>query len=160
MALTFRGNNNAINQRFLEAQQQLIDNSVRILKYCGEMAVNEARAAGNYIDVTGNLRSSVGFVITIDGKVLENGFDGTITRRKRDGTADMRFKTSRSEWSDGKKTGHDLALSIARQTPGLALIVVAGMKYASQVESRGVNVLTSAEQVAKTMVPNLLKQLK
>lgn len=139
MALTFRGDNNAINQRFIDAQKEITDKYIRVLKYCAEAAINEARAAGSYRDVTGNLRASVGYAIIINGRIIDENFTGA---------------------EDGVSKGKSLAQQIASQQPDIALVVVAGMKYASQVESRGRNVLTSAEQLAKTMIPNLVKQLK
>ncbi|MDR4892278.1 MULTISPECIES: hypothetical protein [unclassified Chryseobacterium] len=75
----------------------------------------------------------------MDGKIVEENFTG-------DG--------------EGTNTGKSVAREIMTQQPAIALVVVAGMKYASQVESRGRNVLTSAEQMAKTLVPNLLRQLR
>lgn len=42
---------------------------------------------------------------------------------------------------------------------GWALIVVAGINYALVIESRGLDVLTSAEQLAKSELSGLLKQL-
>lgn len=139
MGLRFIGNNNAINQRFAEAQTDVTNRMVRILRYCAEMAINEARLNGNYRDVTGNLRSSVGYTIIVDGKILEENYSGN---------------------SEGISKGKSVARELLTQQPEIGLVIVAGMKYASQVESRGRNVLTSAEQLAKVMVPNLLNQLK
>ncbi|AZA49756.1 hypothetical protein EG346_16905 [Chryseobacterium carnipullorum] len=139
MAVRFIGNMNAINQRFVEAQNEITNKVLRILRYVGEMAINEARAAGSYKDVTGNLRSSVGYSIIIEGKIVEENYSGH---------------------AEGVSKGKAKARELASQQVEIALVVVAGMKYASQVESRGRNVLTSAEQLAKTMVPNLVRQLR
>lgn len=139
MALRFKGNTQAINQRFIDARNEINQKYIRILRYCGEMAVNEARTNGSYKDQTGNLRSSKGYAIIIDGKIVDESFTGT---------------------NEGMKTGKNLIKEVLAQQPEIALVVVAGMKYASHVESRGYNVLTSAEQMAKTVVPNLLKQLR
>ena len=130
---------NAINQRFTEAQNEITNKVLRILRYVGEMAINEARVAGSYNDITGNLRSSVGYSIIINGRITEENYQGQ---------------------SEGVIKGKNLARELATQQPDVALVVVAGMKYASQVESRGRNVLTSAEQLAKTAVPNLVRQLR
>lgn len=43
---------------------------IKKLSYIGEAAVNEARSNGDYIDRTGNLRTSVGYTILNDGKRL------------------------------------------------------------------------------------------
>ena len=123
----------------MEAQNEIEDKVTRILRYCAEEAINEARIAGSYKDVTGNLRASVGYAIILNGRIVEENFTGA---------------------NEGVSKGKSLAQTLAAQQPEIALVVVAGMKYASQVESRGRNVLTTAEQLAKTMVPNLLKQLK
>lgn len=139
MALKFKGNMTEINKRFVEAQKEITQKYIRILKYCGEAAINEARAAGSYRDYTGNLRSSVGYSIIIEGKIVEENYSGH---------------------AEGVSKGKAKARELASQQVEIALVVVAGMKYASQVESRGRNVLTSAEQLAKTMVPNLVRQLR
>lgn len=141
MGINPRFNNSAIQNAFREAEKQMIEKVIRVLRYCGEMAVNEAKTSGAYQDQTGNLRSSLGYVVVINGKIQEENFSIQIGQ-------------------DGASEGKNLAYELARQTPDVALIVVAGMKYASYVESRGINVLTSAEQMAKTLVPNLLKQLR
>lgn len=139
MALRFTGNMNAINQRFVDAQKEIEEKFIRVLRYCGEAVINEARTNGSYRDVTGNLRASKGYAIILNGRIVEENFTGA---------------------AEGVSKGKSLAQQIASGQPDIALVVVAGMKYASQVESRGRNVLTSAEQLAKTMIPNLLKQLK
>lgn len=139
MALKFKGDNNAIAKRFADAQKEITDKYIRVLRYCAEAAINEARTNGSYRDVTGNLRASKGYAIIIDGKILEENFTGA---------------------SEGVSKGKTVAQQLASQQPDIALVVVAGMKYASQVESRGKNVLTSAEQLAKIMIPNLVRQLK
>ncbi|WP_228409804.1 hypothetical protein [Chryseobacterium sp. T16E-39] len=130
---------NEINQRFVQAHEDINSKMLRVLRYVAELAINEARANGSYRDVTGNLRASVGYSIIIDGKIEYENYSGN---------------------SVGVGKGKSLARELASQQPEIALVIVAGMKYASQVESRGRNVLTSAEQMAKAMVPNLLKQLR
>jgi hypothetical protein len=42
---------------------------------------------------------------------------------------------------------------------GITLIVCAGMNYASHVEARGYNVLTSAEILSERLVPEMMKKL-
>lgn len=128
------------------ADDQMVNSVLRVLRYVGEKAVNEARLNGAYQDQTANLRNSIGYVIVVNGKVIDENF--TYSSR---GTA--------TDEEDGLKIGRKLALEIASQQKDIALIVVAGMKYALYVESTGLNVLTSAEQLAKIQVPNLLKQL-
>ena len=139
MGVKLNLNQSAINAKMKDAEEAILQKFLRVLRYCGEMAVNEARTSGNYQDQTGNLRSSIGYVIAINGKIIEDNFEGS---------------------AEGQNEGKNIAREIARSTPDIALIVVAGMKYASHVESKGRNVLTSAEQMANNIIPNLLKQLR
>ena len=116
---------------------------VRVLRYVGEKCINEAREYGSYQDRTGNLRSSIGYIILKDGKPIEKGG----------------FKITKSG-GNGQKEGETFINKIISQYPkGFVLVVVAGMKYASYVEARNYNVLTSAELLADREVPKLLKAL-
>ncbi|MCT4142980.1 hypothetical protein HZP66_01910 [Elizabethkingia anophelis] len=146
MALTPKFNMRSIDKILKGATDDLNNSIIRVLRYVGEKAVNEARTNGNYLDHTANLRNSIGYVIVIDGKVIDQNF-----------TYSSRGAESKD---DGVKIGKNLALEIARQQKEIALIVVAGMKYALYVESTGRNVLTSAEQLANIQVPSLLNQLR
>lgn len=111
---------------------------VRILSFVGEKCVNEARTAGAYNDRTGNLRASSGYIVVHGGKLHTQNF--------RQGEGGAKAVT--------------LARQIAAGNPnGSALIVVAGMNYAAYVEAKGINVLTTAEQLAEREIPNLLRQL-
>lgn len=130
-----------------QAEEQHINQIVRVLRFVGEKAVNEARASGSYQDRTANLRNSVGYVIIVNGRIVDENF-----------SASARGNEPSTE--NPIKYGRDLAHEIAARQTDIALIVVSGMKYGSYVEARGYNVLTSAEQLANTQVPMLLKQLK
>ena len=111
---------------------------VRILRFVGEKCINEAREYGSYQDRTGNLRSSIGYIVLKEGKPIEKG-GFTPTERGTDGG------------KSGQKEGEAFINKV--------LVVVAGMKYASYVEARNYNVLTSAELLAEREVPKLLKAL-
>lgn len=128
-------------QQLLKRQERALVNT---LMYIGEKCVNAARANGSYTDQTGNLRSSIGYVVTVDGKIK-----GSST-----------FETVK-EGEDGSKTGKDFAKELAAQYPqGVALIVVAGMHYAKYVAATGRDVLASAELEARNLIPKMLKQLE
>ncbi len=114
------------------------------LAYLGEECVNHARSLDTYKDQTGNLRSSIGYIIARDGKILKQFF----------GTA------NKDEGGKGKSTAQKIALEIlVGEGSGYVLIVVAGMNYASAVEARGLDVLASAEQYAKKELPKMKAQL-
>ena len=117
---------------------------VRILRFVGEKCINEAREYGSYQDRTGNLRSSIGYVVLKDGKSIEKGG----------------FQLTKSGGKSGQKEGEAFINKVISQYPkGFVLVVVAGMKYASYVEARNYNVLTSAELLAESEIPRLLKEL-
>ena len=59
-----------VNAR-IEAYAKKVEASIlKKLSFIGESVVAEARSANSYIDQTGNLRSSTGYAILKDGKVL------------------------------------------------------------------------------------------
>lgn len=93
----------------------------KLLQAGGEIFVKHARESGRYNDHTGNLRSSIGYVITYKSKVLSENFEkqnvGT------DGEKGVR---------KAKRLARELA---ATYNKGLVLICVAGMEYAVYVEA-------------------------
>ena len=108
-----------------------------LLQAAGEMFVRYARESGRYIDHTGNLRSSIGYVIVKNGKTASRNF------KKQDvGT----------EGSEGVNKAEKLARELANtHNTGLVLIGVAGMEYAVYVEAMeskdvitGANIKTEA----------------
>ncbi len=112
-----------------------------ILARVGEEAVNEAIANGSYKDRTANLRSSIGYIVVDNGEVVNIGDFESIKG------GDL-----------GSSEGKAFARSLIGEISGLGLIVVAGMNYATYVETHR-NVLSSAELLAEREVPNLLKQI-
>lgn len=128
-----------IKERMNRLKQAIIYNLCAI----GEKVRNEAIESGSYKDRTKNLRSSVGYVVVVDGQVYRMSAFG-----KPDGN------------NEGRSTGTSYARSLAGKFPkGIVLIVVAGMKYASYVSAKGYNVLDSSELLADQLVPKMLKQL-
>jgi hypothetical protein len=109
----------------------------------GEQVLNQARSTNSYKDQTGNLRSSIGYVVAVDGEVVQSSSFEVV----KDG-------------ADGSRDGKSYALDLVKQFPeGIVLIVVAGMKYASYVSAKGYDVLDSSEVLADRLVPEILKQL-
>lgn len=120
---------------------------VSVLTDVGLQCITEARSNGNYMDHTENLRSSIGFAIVVDGKIVESLFADQID----DGKA-----KSPEGIAQSKQTVRNVA---ATKTSGIYLIVAAGMNYAIYVEGRGYNVLTSAELLAERVIPQMLEEL-
>lgn len=89
--------------------------------YAGESFVKSAReqvqdhAMGTYKDVTANLRNSIGYFIFHDGRLIAE---------------DSTLASNRLEIQDIVKPN------------GIQLIGIAGMNYASHVESKGYNVIS------------------
>lgn len=131
------------NDRIQQHLMREVDKRERVLarnlKYVGEKCVNYARGHGAYKDQTGNLRSSVGYVVVQNGKVIAGSRIGT-----NEGAEKAR------EFLD------KLVNEYANQT---ALIVVAGMNYAASVEARGYDVITGSELLAERLVPEMLTKL-
>ena len=109
------------------------------LSYVGEQCIRDARLTGSYTDRTGNLRSSIGYVIVDRGQVVQESAFPTV-----------------KQGSEGAKGGKAYAHELAQQfSSGIALIVVAGMSYASYVQRRGYNVTASAELIAEQLIQKM-----
>ena len=122
--------------------------TIRALSKLGEQCVTKIRdRAGDksWYDQTGNLRSSVGYVIAHNKNIIQYS---TFNHVK--------------QGSEGVKTGKDLAKELAkRYSNNYVLIVVAGMNYAEFVEAMdNKDVLASTELWAREQVPLMLEKLK
>lgn len=122
------------------------DETVRALQYVGEQAVTYARSIPDpdhggkgFKDRTANLRSSIGYAVYYDGRQITGSYKGT---------------------PEGTSQGQKLADQAAKRTRGFALVVTAGMYYAVYVESKGRDVLTSAEQKAAEWLQTELDDIK
>lgn len=112
----------AVENLFKDAISEVDKKALETLKYMGEKFVNDARIKGNYNDRTGNLRSSIGYIIISNGAILDRNFE-----RVGNGNDGL----------SGKKKAEDFANELAALNPkGLILIGVAGMEYAVYVERR------------------------
>lgn len=121
-------------------QQTIINNLV----YVGESALKQAREGHRYKDQTGNLTSSIGYAIVVDGKVFKRS----------------RFEVVNNGREGAANGSQFLQRIIARNSKGIVFIMVAGMPYAQYVEAMSLDVLDSAEVMAKKMLPNIFKALK
>ena len=122
--------------------------TIRALSYLGELCIIEAKDRPqelSWFDQSGNLRSSIGYVIVHNGKIIKYS---TFNQVK--------------QGTDGIKEGKELVTEIAKQyVSGYALIVVAGMNYAELVEAMdNKNVLASAELFARKELPKMMMKLK
>ena len=115
------------------------------LQMLGKECIIRARGehVNNWQDQTGNLRSSIG------EPILESTFEQVNAGNAKEGDV-----------YDGAQRGIQFCKTIGEQTHGIALVVVAGMSYASYVEKNGKDVLTSAEQYVERELPRMLEELK
>ena len=130
-----------IDAKIARIEQAIIQN----LKTLGEKCVKVARENGNYIDQTGNLRSSIGYILLANGVVISENFESA----------------SKDEEGKGITKGRSFANEISKNFQSdFVLIVVAGMNYAAAVESRSRDVLTSSEKYANQEFRRIKKALK
>jgi hypothetical protein len=150
--------NSNIDRWVEEYQQRIIAAVVRNLCYVGEKVVNHARSLPslkpvglkrvaphqpNYIDWSANLRSSIGYVVAVDGAPVNVSDFATV-----------------GSGSQGSSDGRDFATRKAAELKGkISLIVVAGEHYAAYVSAKGYDVLDSAEILAEQLTTKLFKSL-
>lgn len=143
MAIVDNTDYNALIVEMRERAERINRAIIRTFQYIAEVLVREARMKGDYIDQTGNLRSSIGAIILLDGQVVSrSGFEVVMGG------------------SSGANEGLTYAQEIAAAYPrGIALVVVAGKDYAVHVAARGRDVLSSAVLKAEDIVPRMMRQL-
>lgn len=151
----------------LEAKMKgIADFIISRLSQIGEECVRIARESGDYNDITGNLRSSIGYVILYDGKPVQGGDFAAVPvqpgiRNIKMPDGSIRKIKVGGDGAAGQRAGQELLEKLQAKFPwGIVLIVCAGMKYAAYVEAvHHKDVLTSAEQECESMVSELLKGL-
>nr|DAJ26547.1 MAG TPA: hypothetical protein [Caudoviricetes sp.]DAX17305.1 MAG TPA: hypothetical protein [Caudoviricetes sp.] len=119
-----------VKRWFDHFQDRAEEKILKLLMAGGEKFVAIARKSGSYKDQTGNLRSSIGYVIAKDGEVIISNF---------------KESNKGSDKSTGKEKGHRVAEDISLSfSGGYILVGVAGMDYAAAVEAKGYEVVTGA----------------
>lgn len=132
---------NVLDQ-FVERQER---NTHQSLQYLGEEFVNKARLSGNYTDRTGNLRSSIGYIILHNGKVVDENF---------------KLSEKGTDRNSGLKMASKVANEVATQYPqGWVLIGVAGMEYAAYVEAKNYDVI-SGSAPGSNYIKSILSEIK
>lgn len=136
---------NAYTQKRADIIQKLL---IRHLIFLGEECVNICREKHGYMDQTGNLTSSIGYELFVNGKPYHENFKATPGSESGD---------------EGVNKGRALALEIGA-LGNYTLVLVAGMEYAEEVEARGKDVLTPGylhmEQELPKIKLQILRELK
>jgi hypothetical protein len=134
-----------IDLAFAQNEQAIIN----AYKYVGEEFVRKARLKtsedGGFRDITGNLRSSIGYIILKDGASVSQSFEPS-TRGSDKATGLSKAKAYAKELADGFPKG-------------ITLIVVAGMEYAAAVESKGKDVITGSSFNVENDLKKLLTSI-
>jgi len=144
MAITPKFNMDDVRERFGGFLDEVERKEIIRLQKLGEKCVNHARNVApdvGFEDQTGNLRSSIGYMVFNNGIAIHTGYDQVLNG------------------SEGAKKGEELARKVGEQTKGICLVVTAGMEYAVYVEAKGRDVITSAEMMAERELPEELEKL-
>jgi hypothetical protein len=128
-------------------KEELYSKILNAFIYAGEDFIKNSReqgqdhAAGQYKDITGNLRNSIGYFIFQDGRIV----------------SDQGKMQSPKELSILNEMIHSVA-DIIKPT-GFQLIGFAGMNYASYVESKGYNVISYQADICLVDLAGYLEDL-
>ena len=123
-----------------QIEQNMFQQAIKAYQYIGEKLISHAREKVGFTDQTGNLRSSIGYILFVNGQVYNSNYLG-----------------SSEGQAEGKKLASDIKAGIPKQP--IVLVCTAGMNYAYQVETKGYNVLSATENYAESVVKSLLEKL-
>lgn len=132
------------------------------LQFIGEECVKIARENGDYNDITGNLRSSIGYVVLYNGSVVTQSITNptavapgvrAVKRTRPDGTTYIAKQKIGGDGQKGTKQAAKMLDKLKAKFPtGCVLIVVAGMEYAAYVENvHGKRVLIDSKLKAEQL---------
>jgi len=129
-----------INKRITNWVVSIEQRIIWTLAMVGEQFVNDARNTQTYQDQTGNLRSSIGYIIAKDGVIIQENVEGK---------------------AEGRAQAKEVAREVLRENnKGFVLIGVAGMEYAAAVESKGYDVITGSIPAAKALLKKKIKEYR
>lgn len=146
MGITANFNMEDIEKQMNGFVAKIVNAAIQAMGFLGTKCVNHARTVPSDIgfkDQTGNLRSSIGFKVFVDGRPVSENYKQVLNG------------------SEGIEKGKALADSVGAQCGQnqIMLVVTAGMEYAIHVESLGRDVITSSEQLARQEWPNMKARL-
>lgn len=149
MAKTIKSKSD-INKYFDDYRECTFKAIVEAFEIVGEEAVKFARNphVGDWHDRSGNLRSSIGYIVTYDGKAVKRGKFKEVLSKDGSGINGREGIEAGKRAIEGLKGTH---------TEGFALIIVAGMNYAEYVEAfEDYDVLAGAELHARKIMQEYL----
>lgn len=107
---------------------EMLDKAVDAMTLACLNTVAAARQLNTYTDRTGNLRSSIGYVVYKDGVEASSNFE-----------AHGVSESGSTGVSEGEQLARDVASKYGNQ---VVAVLVAGMSYAVYVESKGFDVIS------------------
>ncbi|MFW6145233.1 MAG: hypothetical protein ACOC4Y_00400 [bacterium] len=133
-----------IERVFRKQRNDVRETAIEYFKYIGEQFVNLARENGQYTDRTGNLRSSVGFVVVENGRILYE---------------DYQLADKGSDRHTGMAKAVEFARARSGEIKGIGLIGFAGMEYASAVEKKGYDVITGSTPAVEKIMREVIERM-
>lgn len=135
-------------KKFLENRKRQLERAIQFnLQRIGEEFVKNCRDNDTYKDRTGNLRSSIGYVILHNGKQIKRNFK-IIEGPDGDG-------------KEGSREAKKLISAVMKDFPvGWVLIGVAGMDYAAAVEAKGYDVISNGAIQAENDLKAAVRRIK
>lgn len=132
----------------------VVNKIIQALGMLGVKCVNNARELPKdlgFEDHTGNLRSSIGFKIFVNGEPVMSDY------KKAKPTESVKGAVY-----DGMEKGMELADRVGSSCGRnqIMLVVTAGMEYAIHVESTGHRVISTAEQMCRELFPSYMKKVE
>ena len=137
-----------IRERINDAIERRKAALIAQLFYIGEECLANARANHLYLNQTGNLCSSIGYCVIVDGQIVHEGEWRETAGLQGDGKEGMQ---------KGMEYLHQLATE--QPTEGITFLMVAGMPYAQYVEAMSLDVLDTSEQMAKAKIKSMIDRL-
>ena len=135
-----------VNEKFSRIDKAIVSR----LQLIGEQFVRDARTKtkeqGGFGDQTGNLRSSIGFVILKDGETTHEDF------QLASGGTDRETGLLRGKAEIAKLKG--------KYPSGYVLLCVAGMEYAADVEKKNKDVITGSSLIAREALNKAIQTIK
>jgi hypothetical protein len=149
------------------ARKDAINRILTSLQFIGESCITIARERGDYNDITGNLRSSIGYIILNGGRVVTQTTAQRTTvapgvrdvhRKRKDGSDYVAKQKIGGDGNEGARQAEQFLERLKARYPyGCVLIVCAGMEYAAYVENvHGKRVLVDAQLEAEKLLDKLL----
>lgn len=141
MGIKYVSGYNLIPEAVREFQERVENATVYYFYYMGEKLSKYAKEMHSYTDRTGNLTNSIGYAVVKGGKIINTGGMMGSSKAK---AASLQV----------------LQEMMDRINHQFALIIIAGMEYASYVEAKGYNVIMPAELKAKAEMPAVIQRIK